>query len=386
MMKAGQMMSFIIDGLPEPAQQALASLQQDAPAMAPTLAAQVVADELGDDPSKLFLDWTELPVAAASIGQVHRAVLRDGREVAVKVQYPGIGDALESDLANAHVLYGLFGAVAMKGLDTKALVDELRSRIIDELDYELEAWCQTEFVDRYRGHPFIRVPEVVPEYSTARVLTSSWVDGWSWDDFVARSTQAQRDRAGEVLFRFIQGSIYRARVFNGDPHPGNYRFHEDGSVTFLDFGLVKRWQPGELESLLPLIDPLIDGDHTTLMAAMIESGFLPVDHGLAPEPVWEYVSRPYVPYLDEPFTFTSDFTADVLTTLLDRNGPYADVMNTLNMPPSFAVLDRVVWGMSALLGQLGATNRWRSILAEYRLDQPPATPLGVAEAEWRAGR
>jgi predicted unusual protein kinase regulating ubiquinone biosynthesis (AarF/ABC1/UbiB family) len=383
-MKAGQMLSFIIDGLPEAAQQSLASLQGDVTPMSPAAAAGVVRAELGRDPHDLFLDWSDLPVAAASIGQVHRAVLRDGRIVAVKVQYPGIDTAMGSDLANAELLYAMFSAVALKSLDVKGLVDELRVRMLDELDYRLEASCQADFAARYRGHPFVRVPDVVPELSTTRVLTTTWVDGMSWNEFLATADEAARQRVGEIMFRFTQGSIYRARVFNGDPHPGNYRFHPDGTVTFLDFGLVKRWASGELESLIPLIDPLLDHRPEVMVDHMIAAGFLASDHGLAAQRVWEYVSAPYTPYLVDDYTFRADFASSAIGKLLDLNGPYADVMARLNLPPSFVILDRVIWGMSAILGRLGARNRWRAILDEYRLDAPPVTALGRLEATWRA--
>jgi predicted unusual protein kinase regulating ubiquinone biosynthesis (AarF/ABC1/UbiB family) len=385
-MKAGQMLSFIIDGLPEAAKESLASLQGDVTPMSPAAAAGVVRDELGADPRELFLDWSELPVAAASIGQVHRAVLHDGRIVAVKVQYPGIDTAMGSDLANAEVLYALFSAVALKSLDVKALVDELRVRMLDELDYELEASCQADFASRYRGHPFVHVPDVVPELSTKRVLTSTWVDGMSWNEFLTTADEPTHQRAAEAMFRFTQGAIYRARVFNGDPHPGNYRFHRDGTVTFLDFGLVKRWAPGELESLVPLIDPLLDRQPDVIVERMIEAGFLSPNHGLAPQRVWEYVSAPYTPYLQDEYTFRPDFASSALGKLLDLDGPYADVMAKLNLPASFVILDRVIWGMSAILGRLHARNRWRAILDEYRLDAPPVTELGRREAEWRSER
>ena len=385
-MKAGQMLSFILDGLPEPAQQALASLQSDVPPMAPSLAAGVIERELGGSPHDLFLDWTEMPAAAASIGQVHRAVLRDGRVVAVKVQYPGVDTALGSDLANAELLYGLFGQVALKSLDVEGLVDELRRRMSDELDYRLEASCQADFARRYAGHPFIHVPAVIPEYSTARVLTTEWVDGMRFADFLEWADEPARQHGAEVIFRFVQGSIYRARVFNGDPHPGNYLFHRDGRVTFIDFGLVKRWDRGELEGLLPMIDPLLDHDADAVVALMEQTGFLHPGHGLEAEHVWEYVSRPYVPFLEPEFTYTPGFTSDALGTLLDLTGPYRDVMQQLDMPSSFVILDRVVWGMSAMLGRLEAHNRWREILAEYRFEAAPVTPLGRQEAEWRAGR
>ncbi len=383
-MKAGQMVSFIAEGLPAEAKAALSTLQADVAPMAPSLAEQVVHEELGADPQRLFLDWDPVPVAAASIGQVHRAVMPDGRLVAVKVQYPGIDRAITSDLDNAELLYGLFSSLALKGLDSRALVDELRDRMGDELDYRLEASCQTEFAERYRAHPFIHVPDVVPERSARRVLTSEWVDGRRWEEFLTSADDEARQRAGEVLFRFAQGSVHRHRVFNGDPHPGNYRFHPDGSVTFLDFGLVKRFTAGELERLTPILDPLLARDPETTAQRLVDAGFLAPDHGLDPELVWDYVSNPYSPYLTEEFTFTQDWVADALRRALDLSGPTAEVVKRLDMPPSFVILDRVVWGMSALLGRLGATGHWRGILEEYRKGAPPVTELGRAEAAWTA--
>lgn len=385
-MKLGQMVSFIADGLPEDARAALAQLQQDVPPMAPSLAEQVVREQLRGDPQKLFLDWDPQPIAAASIGQVHKAVMHDGREVAVKVQYPGVGKAIKSDLDNAEMLYAMFSAVALKGLDVHALVDELRARMYDELDYTLEAGCQTEFWERYRDHPFIHVPKVVPELSTEKVLTTEWVDGTGWTEFEATATYEQRQFAAEVVFRFAQGSIHQHRVFNGDPHPGNYRFHEDGSVTFFDFGLVKRWSGEEFDKLIPILDLIIDQDACTTVDAMERVGFLRPGHGIDPKRVFECISAPYRAYFDDEFTFTKSFTADALQNVMDLQGPFGDVIKQLNMPPSFVILERVVWGVSALLGRLEARNAWRGILNEYRHDGPPATELGRREAAWKARR
>jgi predicted unusual protein kinase regulating ubiquinone biosynthesis (AarF/ABC1/UbiB family) len=383
-MKAGQMISFIADGLPKEAQAALATLQADVPPMAPSLAEQVVRDELGADAERLFLDWDPVPVAAASIGQVHRAVMPDGRIVAVKVQYPGVDKAIKSDLDNAELLYGLFAQFALKNMDVKALVDELRARMADELDYRLEARCQAEFAARYREHPFIHVPEVVPERSARRVLTSEWVDGMRWQEFLDTADQARKDHAGEVLMRFAQGSIHCFGVFNGDPHPGNYRFHDDGSVTFLDFGLVKRWSPGEFDRLTPVLDAILDGEAKRAVDAAVEAGFLPPDHGFDPDFVFEFIRGPYEPFEADSFTYTRQWTAAALQTVLDLQGRYGKLIQALNMPTSYVILDRVVWGLSALLGRLRATNNWGGILAEYRKDAPPATPLGELEADWRA--
>jgi predicted unusual protein kinase regulating ubiquinone biosynthesis (AarF/ABC1/UbiB family) len=385
-MKAGQMLSFIAEGLPPEAQAALATLQADVPPMAPSLAEQVVRDELGGDPEHLFLDWDPVPVAAASIGQVHRAVMPDGRVVAVKVQYPGVDKAIRSDLDNAEMLYGLFAQFALKNLDVKALVDELRGRMADELDYRLEARLQEEFANRYDTHPFISAPHVVPERSARRVLTSEWVDGMRWSEFLAAATQDEKDHAAEVIMRFSQGAIHRYGVFNGDPHPGNYRFHADGTVTFLDFGLVKHWSRGELERLTTVLDAILAGDAQGAVDGAIAAGFLPDDHGLDPEFVFEYVRGPYEPFLSDQFTYTRDWTAKALQTVIDLQGRYSEVIKKLNMPPSYVILDRVVWGVSALMGHLHATSNWRALLAEYRKDAPPSTELGRIEAEWRATR
>ncbi len=382
-MKAGQMLSFIAEGLPPEAQAALATLQADVPPMAPSLAEQVVREELGDDPERLFLDWSPEPLAAASIGQVHKAVMPDGRIVAVKVQYPGVDKAIKSDLDNAEMLYGLFASFALKNLDVESLVDELRARMADELDYGLEAQHQQEFADRYQGHPFIRIPSVVPERSSRRVLTSEWVDGQRWDDFLATADRAAKERAGEVLVRFAQGSIYRHGIFNGDPHPGNYRFHADGSITFLDFGLVKRWSPGEFDRLMPVLDAILDADPARTVSASIAAGFLPADHGFDDEFVFNYIRGPYEPYESETFTYNREWTANALQTVIDIQGTYSELIKKLNIPPSYVILDRVVWGVSALLGRLGATNNWRGILAEYRKGAPPSTELGEAEVAWR---
>ena len=387
LMKAGQLVSFIVEALPDEAQEALSTLQAGAPPMSPSLAASVVERDLGQPPERVFLDWTDLPVAAASIGQVHRAVTHRGRDVAVKVQYPGVDVAIESDLDAAEAMYTMFQAMMLKGLDAKALATELRARMREELDYELEARNVKEFHERFWGHPWVRIPNLVPEYSTHHLLTTEWVDGMTFDELRTTETDATKQRAGEVIWRFAQHAIHRCGMFNGDPHPGNYRFHHDGSVTFLDFGLVKRWSAGEWETLKPSMDAIvIHRDPDRLVVEMERAGFLRPGHGLDSQLVFDYVSSPYVPYLTDEFTFTRAWMRDTLAVILDVQGPHAPVIEALNMPPSFLILDRVAWGVSAILGKLGAHGPWRAMLMEYVADGAPATDLGAAEASWAADR
>ena len=384
LMKFGQLLSFIVEALPPEAQAALATLQADAPPMSPAAAEGVVRSELGAAPHKIFLDWQVTPVAAASVGQVHRAVTRDGRDVAVKVQYPGVGDAIETDLDNTEGLYRLVGAFALKGLDTKGLVDELRARMYDELDYRLEASNQREFAAHFEGHPFVKIPAVVAATSTQRVLTTEWVEGIGFAEFLASASPAAKQRAGECIWRFTQHAIHHLGAFNGDPHPGNYRFTIDGDVTFLDFGLVKRWTTGQWEQLLPTLEAVIvHRNPKQLMEAMEAVGFLHAGHCLDAESVWDYVSTPYTPYLTDTFAYTRDFTKQAMATIIDVKGPHAAVIEHLNIPPSFVILDRVVWGVNAILGKLEVEAPWRGMLLEYLHDAAPATPMGEAEQAWR---
>jgi predicted unusual protein kinase regulating ubiquinone biosynthesis (AarF/ABC1/UbiB family) len=278
----------------------------------------------------------------------------------------------------------MLSAFTLKGLDTKALVDELRARMLEELDYRLEASNQTEFCRFYAGHPFVRIPSVVPELSAGRVLTSEWVEGLTFAQFLEQASPAAKERAGEIIWRFAQNSVINLGAFNGDPHPGNYRFDLDGSVTFLDFGLVKRWTAGEWERLAPSLMSILARDPDRLVQAMEDVRFLEPGHGLDSQQVFDYVSAPYRPYLADHFTFTRDYVKDTISRILDVRGPHAPVIERLNLPVSFVILDRVVWGVSALLGKLGVGGPWRGMIHEYVHGAPPATELGRAEAEWRS--
>ena len=239
LMKIGQLASYVDDGLAPPARRVLGRLQDSVPPMSPELAAGVIVAELGDVPETVFSEWDPLPIAAASIGQVHRAITRDGRAVAVKVQYPGIAETIAADLGNVGLLRSLL-RMAVPSQDVTELIDELRERVGEELDYLREADNQRQFAAYFDGHPTITVPKIVDELSTARVITSELATGARYAEMLGWS-QPEKDLAAETIYRFTFRSLYELHAFNGDPHPGNYLFEPGGQVTFLDFGLVKHF-------------------------------------------------------------------------------------------------------------------------------------------------
>ncbi|HVM41594.1 MAG TPA: AarF/ABC1/UbiB kinase family protein [Acidimicrobiia bacterium] len=380
-MKLGQMVSILGDTLPGAYSQALQGLQSQAPPMAYDLMATVVEEELGAPPEVVFRTFTTEPVAAASIGQVHRAVLDDGTEVAVKVQYPGVDVAIRADLDNAFLLTNVARMMA-PGIEPEPLVEELRKVIGDELDYRKEAANQEEFRRAYEGHPWVRIPSVLPEFSGRRVITSEWVSGRSFYDFLD-APQDVRDEVGEKLFRFFVGSVGVLRFFNADPHPGNYFFGDDGTVTFLDFGMVKRFSPEVMESLCAQIDALRAGDQERLRDAMVHHGWFkpaaPIDldrlSALAHLTQQPLVGR-------GPYTYTSDYMREVVEAAMSLQGPYADVIKHMTVPPDHMMLNRIQLGVGALLGRLRATGPWGAIFDEYLFGAAPATPLGAAAAGW----
>jgi predicted unusual protein kinase regulating ubiquinone biosynthesis (AarF/ABC1/UbiB family) len=388
LMKIGQMASYLDDGLPEPVRAALATLQQDAPPMTPELCAQVVRAELGDDPPRVFAEWDPEPIAAASIGQVHRAVTRSGVAVAVKVQYPGVDDAIRADLVNTDLLFRLLGMM-FPGLDPGPLVLELRERLTEELDYGNEATNQRFFADAFADHPFIAVPRVVDEHSTARVLTTELAHGARFAE-VEGWPQEERDLAAEAIYRFVFRSIYRLHAFNGDPHPGNYLFRPGGRVTFLDFGLVKRYRPEDVSLFEALIRTLVvEGDVRAFRRTMEAHDVLRRDPALTDADVAGYFGHFYEPVLhDREFTVGPEYSSETVRMYFDANGPYAHVARAANVPPAFVITQRINLGLTAVLGRLHATANFRRIAEELWpfVDGPPSTPMGVAEAAWLADR
>jgi predicted unusual protein kinase regulating ubiquinone biosynthesis (AarF/ABC1/UbiB family) len=383
MMKFGQMASYLDQGLPEPAREALAQLQQDAPPMSPELAASVVQAELGHAPEVLFEEWDPVPLASASIGQVHRAITRDGRAVAVKVQYPGVDEAISADLDNVDFLFTAMGMV-FSALDPEPVVMELRERLLEELDYRLEATNQRLFADYYRGHPHIHVPDVVDELSTGRVLTTELAEGVRFDDVKSWSDE-ERNLAAETIYRFVFGGIYRLRVFNGDPHPGNYLFLPGGRVTFLDFGLVKHFEE-EVPVFEDMIDAMVLHHEPAAFRRIIEDvGLLKPDLSVTDEQVIDYFSYFYEMVMHEgEYTVTSEYASESIRRYFDLSGPHAQIMKGANLPAGFVIIQRINLGLVAVLAELSPTANWRQLAEEIwpRVSAPPSTPLGEAHAAW----
>jgi predicted unusual protein kinase regulating ubiquinone biosynthesis (AarF/ABC1/UbiB family) len=385
LMKLGQMASYLDHGLPAPVREALAQLQADAPPMSGDLAASCIAAELGQRPEELFDTWDPVPIASASIGQVHRAITRDGRAVAVKVQYPGVGEAIRSDLASAGLVFGGLGMM-FPGLEPGPLVAELRARLVEETDYRLEARNQQLFADYFDGHPFIAVPQVVHELSTGKVLTSELAEGSRFDE-VLTWPQDELDLAAETIFRFVFRSLYRLHAFNGDPHPGNYLFQRGGKVTFLDFGLVKHFAEDETAVFSRMVKAMVIDHDVAAFRQIIESvGLLRPGEPFSDEEVEDYFGHFYEFILeDRPVTMTPEYAAESVRRMFDASGPHAEIMKAANVPPSFVIIQRINMGLYALLGDLRATRNWRLIAEELWpfVDGVPSTPLGNAESNWR---
>jgi len=380
-MKLGQMLSIVAENLPEVYQQALRGLQQSAPPMAAHLVADVVRDELGQPPERAFFEFSAEPVAAASIGQVHRAKLFDGTPVAVKVQYPGVDVAIRADLDNAFLLYSAARAIA-PGIDPEPVVSELRERMGDELDYRIEAANQEEFRAAYEGHPWVRIPAVHREVSTARVLVSEWVSGRSFYDLLDRPPE-ERDRVAEQLFRFFAGSVSTMLLFNADPHPGNYFFEDDGSIWFLDFGLVKRFHTEEIDHLKDRVSALRSGDDDAVIRAIVTHGWLRPGTRIDQKRMVQLARLSVLPLVDHrPFTYTREYITETIDAMFNIDGPYGDVIRQMTLPRNQLMLTRIHLGLGGLFAKLGATADWASILDEYLFNAPPSTAMGIEVAGW----
>jgi hypothetical protein len=312
----------------------------------------------------------------------------DGRAVAVKVQYPGIEEAIRADLDSFDMAM-LPAPVLYKNFDPKPFVEEIRTRFSEELDYRLEAANQQRFADWYRGHPFIHVPDVIPHFSNRRVLTTELVTGARFSE-LEQWDQAERDLAGETIFRFVFRSINRFRAFNGDPHPGNYLFQPGGRVAFLDFGLVKHYTPEDVAQLMALTHHMIlEPDVAKLRLEAERAGYYPPGAPVSDQAIWDFSITFWEMFrVDERFRFTPEYATEVVRRYFLGRATHAEAVKHADMPARWIVLQRIQVGLIAILGRLHAEANWRKIAEEMwpETDAPPSTPLGREEAAWWATR
>jgi predicted unusual protein kinase regulating ubiquinone biosynthesis (AarF/ABC1/UbiB family) len=387
-MKLGQVMSFLDVGLVpedhrEEFQRKLAALRDAAPNVSFAGMRKVIESELGGRLADHFAEFDAEAIAAASIGQVYRAWLHDGREVAVKVQYPGVAAAVRADMQNLGMILRLMKRIA-PGLDVKNTAEEIRSRIYDELDYELEAANQRSLARIFKGHPFIVVPGVVSELSAEKVLTTEFVPGAGFDS-VKEADQATRDRVGEIVFRFYFGCMYRHRQFSGDPHPGNFLLMEDGRVAFLDFGLFKVMPRNLIELELETQRAGHEGDAERLWEIWAEGGLLKRPEKFRPDKLLsQFLDATWWYLTDEELELEPEIATQVMIDMADPRSTHFGQMRHETLPADHIFGRRVETLTLAVLGQLRARANWHRIAREWIYGDPPVTELGRLEAEFYA--
>ncbi|WP_405405358.1 ABC1 kinase family protein [Streptomyces sp. NBC_01104] len=399
-MKLGQALSVFESALPEevagPYRAALTKLQEAAPPLPSGTVHAVLAERLGEDWRELFLEFEDKPSAAASIGQVHRAVWHDGREVAVKVQYPGAGEALLSDLTQLSRFARLLGPL-IPGMDIKPLITELRDRVSEELDYEQEAQSQREHAEEFADDPDVLVPGVV--HQSDQVLVTEWIDGVPLADVIADGTPEQRDRAGQLLARFLFSGPARTGLLHADPHPGNFRLlpaapspatdgegdgdgkghgeAEDGQdggadggvarwrLGVLDFGTVDRLPGGLPRTIGDSLRLTLQGDADGVYQLLCEEGFVKESIDLAPDAVLDYLLPIIEPAEVDEFTFSRSWMRNQAARIADPRSPAHQLGKQLNLPPSYLLIHRVTLSTIGVLCQLGATVRLREELESW---------------------
>jgi predicted unusual protein kinase regulating ubiquinone biosynthesis (AarF/ABC1/UbiB family) len=385
-MKIGQVLSFLDVGLVpedhrEEFQRKLAELRDAAPKVSFKDMKKVLEGEYGDKLDEVFETFDPVPIAAASIGQVYKAKLHDGRDVAVKVQYPGVAAAVRADMQNLGVILRLMKSV-FPGLDVQAMAEEIRERIHEELDYELEAQNQRTLVRIFRGHPFIHVPDVVTSLSHEKVVVSEFVAGRGFEELKQLPAE-ERDRIGEIIYRFYFGCMWRHHQFSGDPHPGNSLLLDDGRMAFLDFGLFKRIPKEVAESELRIGRAGTEGDGEALLGELSAAGFIRDPERWNPDDLlaqfrgltWWYTT-------DERVELTPEIATQVLIDMSDPRSQWYSHMRRESVPADHLFGRRLETLTLAVLSQLRATNNWHRISREWVYNDAPQTELGRLEAEF----
>ena len=383
-MKLGQALSIFEAALPPeiagPYRATLTKLQESAPPLPARTVHQVLTRDLGENWRDNFTEFDDQPVAAASIGQVHAATWRDGRRAAVKIQYPGAGSAIISDFSQLSRVGWLFG-VLMPGLDVKPLLDELRNRVTEELDYELEARSQQAFADAYEGDPDIYVPNVIA--ATSHVLVTEWMDGTPLSRIISDGTREQRDRAGILLVRFLFSGPARAGLLHADPHPGNFRLLDDGRLGVLDFGAVDRLPSG----LPPFFGRLLrimheeEPDIAAVERELRANGFLKDGIDVDLEALRAFLSPLAEPSAVECFKFTREWMRDEAVRITDLST--SNISRKFNVPPSYVLIHRVSTAGIGVLCQLECEGEFRAEVLRWvpgYLDEPGGDGRGATRA------
>ena len=381
-MKVGQALSIMEAALPEemaaPYRATLTKLQDAAPPMPAERVHAILADQLGPRwRSAKFISFDDSPAAAASIGQVHRAVWRDGREVAVKIQYPGVAKALMSDLNQMSRVAKLAGGL-VPGIDMAPIMAELKERMSEELDYSLEATHQKAFARAFRGNPHILVPDVLAQ--SERVLVTEWVEGRPLADIIASGSRSERDDAARLYLEFLLSGPGRARLLHADPHPGNYRITDDGRLVVFDFGAVNRLPDGLPPAIGEILSLAMREDGPALVRRMKEAGFIRPGISVDDAALVAYLAPFVGPLREERFTFTRDWLRGVGARLNDPRNPDWLVGTKLNLPPDYLLIHRVWLGGIGVLCQIGGTVPGRALAQAYipGVDFPPADVVGDA--------
>ncbi len=365
-MKFGQMLSLMESAMPEefaaPYRATLTKLQDSAPPMPAATVDKILSEELGKRWRSRFSEFDDKPAAAASIGQVHRGVLKDGREVAVKLQYPGAAEALRADLKQLGRFARTFGTL-VPGLDMKPLIAELQDRIGEELDYDREAQAQQQYADAFTDHPEFVVPRVVKHSPT--VIVSEWIEGKPLSSFITEGTKAERDELGLKYVRFMFSGPRLAGLLHSDPHPGNFRVLADGRLGVVDFGLCARLPDGLPPAMGRLLRISLDGDGDEVLAGLRAEGFVKPRMEIDPQQLMDYLAPFVEPARTETFQFSRAWMREQANRTGDFRSPNAALALRLNMPPSYLLIHRVWIGGIAVLSQLETEAPFKSVLEEF---------------------
>jgi len=378
-MKFGQALSIFEAALPEDLavhyRAMLTKLQDSAPPMPTTSVHGVLRADLGTRWRSKFTSFDDHPVASASIGQVHRAVWKDGRDVAVKIQYPGAGAALMSDIRQISRVAKV-AASWVPGIELGPILDELRDRMAEELDYRLEAESQATFAAAFDGDPDFAVPHVVE--GREHVIVSEWLEGLPLSRIIAEGTQEQRDTASQLYLRFLLAGPARAGLLHADPHPGNFRITPDGRLGVIDFGAVNRLPDGMPPEIGPLLTIGLEGSAEDVLAGLREIGFVKERIELDPQRLLDYLEPFMAPFRTDTFTFSRDWLRGVFAHINDPRQPNYAVAYKLNLPPEYLLIHRVWGGGIGVLSQLGGTVHGRAIVDELLpgADLPPVADAG----------